>query len=75
MKLPSSFDTPWRLQPEKFLAELKKAGLKRATPAALQHLTQTFAKETARLRTNRTEALRLERELDELILKVYTLMA
>lgn len=72
-KIPSSLETPWQLQPEKFLAELKKAGLKHATPATLQHLTHTFAKETAKLRANRTDALRLERELDELILKVYKL--
>jgi hypothetical protein len=72
-KIPSSLETPWQLSPEWFLAELKKAGLKRATPATLQHLTQTFEREAAALRTNRTEALRLERELDELILKVYKL--
>jgi hypothetical protein len=72
-KVPASLETPWQLQPEGFLAELKKAGLKRATPATLQHLTQTFEREAAALRTNRTEALCLERELDELILKVYKL--
>lgn len=72
-KVPASLETPWQLQPEKFLAKLKKAGLKHATPATLQHLTHTFAKETAKLRANRTDALRLERELDELILNVYKL--
>ncbi len=72
-KVPASLETPWQLQPEGFLAELKKAGLKRATPTALQHLTQTFEQESFKLRANRTEALRLERELDELILKVYKL--
>ncbi len=73
VKVPASLETPWQLQPEKFLAELKKAGLKHATPTSLQHLTHTFAKETAKLRANRTDALRLERELDELILNVYKL--
>jgi hypothetical protein len=72
-KVPISLETPWQLQPDGFLDELKKAGLKRATPAALQHLTQTFEREASAMRTNRTEALRLERELDALILKVYKL--
>jgi hypothetical protein len=72
-KAPVSLETPWQLHPEGFLAELKKAGLKRPTPAQLQHLAQTFEREAAALRANRTEALRLERELDELILKVYRL--
>jgi len=72
-KVPSSLETPWKLQPDGFLAELKKAGLKRATPATLQHLSQTFKREASALRTNRAEALRLERELDDIILKVYRL--
>ena len=73
-KTPTSLETPWQWQPDKFLAELKKAGLKRATPAAIQHLSQTFEREATALRANRTEALRLERELDDLILKAYKLM-
>ena len=40
---------------------------------ALQHLSQTFEREATALRANRTEALRLERDLDELILKAYKL--
>ncbi|MEW6544115.1 MAG: hypothetical protein AB1411_10945 [Nitrospirota bacterium] len=49
--------------------------MKRATPATLEHLRQTFEQEAARLRANRVEALRLEREVDELILKAYRLTA
>jgi hypothetical protein len=72
-KVPSSLESPWKLQAEGFLAVLKKAGLKRATPAVLQHLSQTFEREASALHANRTEALRLEREIDGLILKVYKL--
>jgi len=72
-KIPTSLETPWQLQPGRFLDELKKAGLKRATPATLQHLSQTFEREASALRANRAEALRIERELDDLVLKVYKL--
>ncbi|MGH9428193.1 MAG: Eco57I restriction-modification methylase domain-containing protein, partial [Terriglobia bacterium] len=72
-KLPASPESVWRLQPEGFLAALKKAGVKRVTPATLQHLTQTFEREAAALRANRTETLALERELDDLVLKAYKL--
>jgi len=72
-KIPTSLETPWQRQPDEFLTELKKSGLKRATPATLQHLTKTFVREASALRTNRAEALRLERELDEFVLKAYKL--
>ncbi len=73
IKVPPSVETPWRLQVDEFLAALKKAGLKRISPAMLQHLTQTFEKEKMALSANRMEALRLERELDVLILDNYGL--
>lgn len=72
-KLPASLESASRLEPGGFLAVLKQAGFKRATPAMLHHLTETFKREAAALRANRTEALRLERELDDLILKAYKL--
>jgi type I restriction-modification system DNA methylase subunit len=73
MKIPTSLESPWKLRPEEFLLVLKKAGLKYPSPATLQHLTRTFGTESAGLRTNRIEALQLERRLDELILKIYKL--
>jgi hypothetical protein len=73
IKVPTTLESPWQLQEEEFLAVLKKAGLKHPSPATLQHLTRTFESESAGLRANRADALRLERELDELILKVYKL--
>lgn len=72
-KLPISVESPWQLRQEEFLLALKKAGLKHSSPAVLQHLTQTFETESASLRANRIEALQLERQLDELILKIYKL--
>jgi hypothetical protein len=63
-----------RLRPEEFLSVLKKAGLKYPSPATLQHLTRTFETESTDLRANRIEALQLERQLDELILKIYKLI-
>ncbi len=73
IKVPTVLESPWQLQQEEFLVVLKKAGIKHPSPATLQHLTRTFESESAALRANRTDALRLERELDELILKVYKL--
>ncbi|MEP6887012.1 MAG: TaqI-like C-terminal specificity domain-containing protein [Nitrospirales bacterium] len=72
-KIPVSFESPWRLRPEEFLSGLKKAGLRHSSPAILQHLIQTFETESVDLRNNRTEALQLERQLDELIFKIYKL--
>jgi hypothetical protein len=73
IKVPTSLESPWQLRQEEFLAVLKKAGLKHPSPTTIQHLSKTFESESAWLRSNRADALRLERELDELILKVYTL--
>lgn len=73
IKVPTALESPWQLRQEKFLVVLKKAGLKHPSPATLQHLTRTFENESSALRANRADALRLERELDELILKVYKL--
>ena len=73
IKTPTSLESPWQLRQEEFLAVLKKAGLKHPSPTTIQHLSKTFESESAWLRSNRADALRLERELDELILKVYTL--
>jgi hypothetical protein len=73
IKVPTALESPWQLRQEEFLAVLKKAGLKHPSPTTLQHLTRTFESESAALRANRTDALHLERELDELILKVYKL--
>jgi hypothetical protein len=73
IKVPTALESPWQLKQEEFLAVLKKAGLKHPSPATLQHLTRTFESESAALRANRTDALSLERELDELILKIYKL--
>jgi hypothetical protein len=73
IKVPTALESPWQLRQEEFLAVLKKAGLKHPSPTILQHLTRTFESESAALRANRTYALHLERELDELILKVYKL--
>ena len=71
IKVPTALESPWQLHQEKFLVVLKKAGLKHPSPTTLQHLTRTFESESSTLRANRTDALRLERELDELIMKVY----
>ena len=73
IKVPTALESPWQLRQEEFLVVLKKAGLKHPSPATLQHLNRTFESESAGLRANRADALRLERELDELILKIYTL--
>jgi hypothetical protein len=73
IKVPTALESPWQLRQEEFLAVLKKAGLKHPSPATLQHLNRTFESESAALRANHADALRLERELDELILKVYKL--
>ncbi len=73
IKVPTALESPWQLHQEKFLVVLKKAGLKHPSPTTLQHLTRTFENESSTLRANRTDALRLERELDELIMKVYKL--
>jgi hypothetical protein len=73
IKVPTALESPWQLRQEEFLAVLKKAGLKHPSPATLQHLTRTFESESAALRSNRADALSLERELDELILKIYKL--
>ncbi len=73
IKVPTSLESPWQLRQEEFLAVLKKAGLKHPSPTTLQHLSRTFESESSALRANRADALRLERELDELILKVYKL--
>ena len=73
IKVPITLELPWQLRQEEFLAVLKKAGLKHPSPTTIQHLSKTFESESAWLRSNRADALRLERELDELILKVYTL--
>ena len=73
IKVSTALESPWQLRQEEFLAVLKKAGLKHPSPATLQHLTRTFESESAALRSNRADALSLERELDELILKIYKL--
>jgi TaqI-like C-terminal specificity domain len=73
IKAPTALESPWQLPKKEFLAVLKQAGLKLPSPATLQHLTRTFESESAALRANRTEAFHLERELDELILKLYKL--
>lgn len=73
LKVPTTLESPWQLRQGEFLAVLKKAGLKHPSPATLQHLTRTCESESAALLANRTNALRLERELDELILKIYKL--
>ena len=73
IKVPTALESPWQLHQEKFLVVLKKAGLKHPSPATLQYLTRTFESESSTLRANRADALRLERELDELILKIYNL--
>jgi hypothetical protein len=73
IKIPTSLESPWQLRKEEFLAVLKKAGLKHPSPTTIQHLSRTFESESASLRSNRADALRLEHELDELILKVYKL--
>ncbi len=72
-KIPSSLETPWRLGKDEFLATLKKAGMKRASPAMVSHLTATFEAESTALRKNRAQALQLEGELDDLVLKIYKL--
>lgn len=72
-KVPTALESPWQLRQEEFLVVLKKAGLRHPSPATLQHLVLTFENESARLRANRAEAFRLERELDELILNIYKL--
>jgi hypothetical protein len=72
-KLSDALESPWRLNSDEFLNALKRAGFKRATPATLNHIRQTFERETSAMRQNRTEALRLEKELDGLILQAYKL--
>ena len=52
---------------------LKRFGLKHTSPSTVAHLSRTFESEAAALKGNRIEALRLERELDALILKTYKL--
>ena len=71
IKAPTVLELPWQLRQEEFLAVLKKAGLKHPSPATLQHLSGAFESESVALPANSAESLRLERELDELILKIY----
>ena len=69
LKVPTPLESPWQLRQGEFLAVLKKAGLKHPSPATLRYLARTCESESAALLANRTNALRLEREVHELISK------